>query len=211
LERLPALNYSLLKDQNMRKKMWELGISSNGSRQLLEKRHKEWITLWNANCDATKPKSKSDLKRELETWERTQGGKVTASTSTQMGAKIRDKDFDGKAWSNQHNDDFQQLIAKARRKPEAKPQDPVSVPTPSESAGTPAPEVANSPDVVMSGTGGDEPIVIEDSPARPASQRRFFDESNSEPPRSSQYQKNLGVLNKDAGLASDITIGPLQP
>lgn len=211
-DRLPHLNYSTIKENALKKKLVDAGLSAAGNRSLLERRYTEWITLWNANCDATKPKSKSELKRELETWERTQGGKAIASTSTQMGAKIRDKDFDGKAWSNQHNDDFRELIAKARRKREAKLQTTSSVPTPSESAGTATPDVANTPDVVMSGTMGDEPIVIEDSPARPVSQRRFFDESNSQPPRLSQYESKVGILDSDAGLASDITtIGPIQP
>ncbi|EAQ87190.1 hypothetical protein CHGG_03809 [Chaetomium globosum CBS 148.51] len=70
-ERLPALAYSMLKDTALRKKMGELGLSTAGSRQMLEKRHQEWITLWNANCDSAKPKKRSELMHDLEVWERT--------------------------------------------------------------------------------------------------------------------------------------------
>ncbi|CZR63294.1 related to DNA repair protein UVS-2 [Phialocephala subalpina] len=213
-ERLPQLNYSTTKDNVLKKKLTDAGLSAGGNRQLLEKRYKEWITLWNANCDATKPKSKGELKRELEIWERTQGGRATASSSTQMGAIIRDKEFDRDAWSGKHNDDFKQLIANAKRKAQAKKSENTSsANTPAESAGTATPDVApTTPDVVIGDNGNDDPILIEDTPEKPASQKRFFDESNSDPPPSSQYQSKLGVLDKDAGLASDITtIRSVQP
>src|SRR4051812_5326426 len=58
IERLPHLNYSLFKEVGLRKKLQDLGISGQGNRQLLERRHTEWVTLWNANCDASKPRKK---------------------------------------------------------------------------------------------------------------------------------------------------------
>lgn len=213
-ERLPQLNYSMIKDNVLKKKLTEWGISAAGNRQLLEKRCREWITLWNANCDATKPKSKGELKRELEIWERTQGGRATTSSSTQMGAIIRDKEFDRDAWSDKHNGDFKQLIADARRKAQAKKAETSSANTLADSAGTATPDVAPTatPDVVIGEDRGEEPILIEDTPEKPASQRRFFDESNSVPLPSSQYQNRLGILDNDIGLAQDITtIRAIQP
>lgn len=115
-ERLPALNYSMLKEQLLRKKLAEVGISNMGPRQLLERRHKEWITIWNSNCDAAKPRGRHDLLRDLESWERTQGGKApTTSKAIQNAIAIKDKDFDGAAWASKHGDSFQDLIANARR------------------------------------------------------------------------------------------------
>lgn len=114
-ERLPALNYSMLKEQFLRKKLAEVGISNMGSRQLLERRHKEWITIWNSNCDAANPRGRSDLLRDLDSWERTQGGKApTTSKAIQNAIAIKDKDFDGAGWAAKHDDSFQDLIAKAR-------------------------------------------------------------------------------------------------
>ncbi|KAL7927341.1 hypothetical protein ACQKWADRAFT_758 [Trichoderma austrokoningii] len=116
LERLPPLNYSMLKEQAMRKKMLELGLSSQGPRPLLEKRHKEWLTLWNANCDAVIPKKRSELLHDLDTWERTQGGRApTTGRAIQTAAAIKDKDFDGAAWAAKHDSSFRDLIASARR------------------------------------------------------------------------------------------------
>lgn len=116
LERLPALNYSMLKDNALRKRLAELGISNSGARALLERRHKEYITMWNANCDAARPKSRHDLLRQLDAWERTQGGRApVGGRAAQNAAIIKDKDFDGSAWASQHNDSFKDLIASARQ------------------------------------------------------------------------------------------------
>jgi E3 ubiquitin-protein ligase RAD18 len=116
-ERLPHPHYSGLKDTALRKKLADQGIASSGSRQLMERRYTEWVTLWNANCDAKSPKGKSELKRELDVWERTQGGKANSAGKDQIiGAQIKDKDFDGKAWAAKNDDAFRDLIAKARKK-----------------------------------------------------------------------------------------------
>ena len=115
LEKLTPLNYSILRDQALRKKMSELGISTSGSRQLMENRHKEWVTIWNANCDSSRPKSRAELLNDLNNWERTQGGYGLAALSSHYGAQIKDKNFDGAAWTTQHDSSFKDLVANARR------------------------------------------------------------------------------------------------
>ncbi|OCL07683.1 hypothetical protein AOQ84DRAFT_389355 [Glonium stellatum] len=108
--RIPQLNYSLLKDAALRKKLQDLGIPSWGSRQLLQRRHVEWVNLWNSNCDSARPRSKRELLRELDTWERSQGGSAPNAT-----AAVMKKDFDGQSWANSNKDQFDALIANARR------------------------------------------------------------------------------------------------
>lgn len=72
--------------------------------------------IWNANCDSKRPKTKRELLQELDTWERTQGGHAsTMSLSANLGAQIRDKDFDGAGWSAKHNSSFNDLISQARK------------------------------------------------------------------------------------------------
>ncbi|OTB10031.1 hypothetical protein K445DRAFT_323424 [Daldinia sp. EC12] len=115
-ERLPAVNYSMLKEPQLRKKLQEQGISAAGSRQMLEKRHKEWTTIWNANCDSQYPRRKGELLHDLDVWERTVGSRApTNSRTISLGAQIKDKDFDGAAWAAKHDSSFKDLIANARR------------------------------------------------------------------------------------------------
>ena len=226
-DRLAALNYGMVKDNALRKKLTDLGISATGSRQLMERRYTEWVTLWNANCDATKPKTKGELKRDLEMWERTQGGRASISTA---GAQIRDKDFDGAAWSSKHDDSFRQLIANARRKPPIKAATPDSMPDQLDGAASTrtGTEVTSSNQAGLdtemgdahfqdgaeqlsegfAGSGGQDPS--------PRKGWRFFHE-NVDPrtdaaSQSSQYSSSMPIQGKDAGISSDIaTIRPVQP
>lgn len=83
--------------------------------------------IWNANCDSSRPKTKTELLRDLDTWERTQGGQASlTSQSANLGTQIKDKEFDGAGWSARHRDSFRDLIANARmsvKKAEHKPEE----------------------------------------------------------------------------------------
>ncbi|CAN8102542.1 unnamed protein product [Discula destructiva] len=128
-DRLPSTNYSLLNDTKLRKKLADIGIPNWGTRANMEQRHKEWVMIWNANCDSSRPKTKQKLLQDLDIWERTQGAHASmSSASTQLGAQIKDKDFDGAGWSTKHSDSFDDLIAQARRSRKAaeKPPQPSS-------------------------------------------------------------------------------------
>lgn len=118
MERLPQLNYSLLNDNALRKKLSVLGLPTNGPRSLLVRRHIEWVNLVNSNCDSRTPKRKRELLHELDVWDRSQGRQLSNTGSP--GSFVMDKDFDGPSWASKHNDDFQKLITEAKRK--AQPQ-----------------------------------------------------------------------------------------
>jgi len=119
-ERLASTNYSILNETKLRKKMADIGIPNWGTKPLMERRHREWVMTWNANCDSSRPKTKQKLLQDLETWERTQGGHAsTSSAAANIGAQIKDKDFDGAGWVSQHQNDFEDLIAQARRSKKA--------------------------------------------------------------------------------------------
>jgi E3 ubiquitin-protein ligase RAD18 len=127
----------MLKEGALRKKLQEIGIPNWGSKDLLKRRHIEWLNIYNSNCDAHESvrKSKKQLVKELEEWENTQGGRADTKES-----KIMKKDFDGEGYAKSHKTDFDDLIAKARAKraapkaEEAPAGQPDSVP--SESAAT---------------------------------------------------------------------------
>lgn len=116
-DRLPQLSYSLLKDSALRKKLTELGIPSGGPRALLIRRHTEWVNLVNANNDSSRPRTKHEMLHELNVWDRSQGRQILNAPEDSMGAStVMRKDFDGVAWATSHDDDFQNLITKARPK-----------------------------------------------------------------------------------------------
>lgn len=192
-ERLPHPHYTGLKDVALRRKLADQGIPSFGPRQLMERRYSEWVMLWNANCDSKNPKGKTELKRELDTWERTQGGKAATGGREQlMGAQIKDKDFDGKAWAEKHDEAFKELIAKAREKAAAK----VTVPEPT---------------VIESAVDGSTQTVLTSQPditALSEQQRRGLQIQNNEqtPP---QYRPTP-LIHTDTAVSPDIgTIKPL--
>ena len=117
MERLPQLNYSLLKDTALRKKLSELGIPNGGPKDLLTRRHTEWVNLVNANCDSLRPRTKRELLNELESWDRTQGRQILSnSNGIGSASSVMSKTFDGAAWASNHDTNFQALIAQARRK-----------------------------------------------------------------------------------------------
>ncbi|KAF2265797.1 DNA repair protein rad18, partial [Lojkania enalia] len=112
--RLPQLNYHLLKEGGLRKKLQELGIPSGGKKELLAQRHTEWLHLWNSNCDSDAPRSKRELLQDLAVWERTRGAITSAAES-----KFMRKDFDVQRHATMHKSQFDDLIANARRKRDA--------------------------------------------------------------------------------------------
>lgn len=112
---LPHLNYSLLKDNALKKKLQELGIPTWGTRQLLTRRHRQWVDISNANSDSPRPKSTAQLLKELDTWERTQGGLAPGQGQTGPTGVMR-KDFNGEEWTGRHKNQFDDLITQARAK-----------------------------------------------------------------------------------------------
>lgn len=117
--RLSGLNYAMLTESALKKKLRDLGIPITGSKPLLIRRHQEWLNIFNSNCDAsdTVRKSKRELLRELDEWERTQGGNANTKESYVMR-----KDFDGQGHATAHKSQFDDLIANARRRAKATPK-----------------------------------------------------------------------------------------
>ena len=122
-DRISELNYSLLNEKALRKKLTELGIPITGTKSLLARRHTEWVNLWNANVDAGAPKTKRELLDELRKWDRSIGREPEKYMA---GSEFMKKDFDAQAWSSGNKDEFSRLIEMARagrNKAATKPED----------------------------------------------------------------------------------------
>ena len=113
-DRISELNYSLLTESKLRAKLSTSNIPNWGPKQLMIKRHTEWVNLWNANCDSQHPRSEKELLRELEQWERTQGGRAPVQNG--VSSTVMRKDFDGEAWTRKNRGEFGRLIEEARRR-----------------------------------------------------------------------------------------------
>lgn len=103
----------MMTETKLRKKLQELGIPSGGKKDILQRRHQEWVNIWNSNLDAPedKRKSKRELLRLLDEWERTRGSRATIKEAT-----IMRKDYDGKSHMETHKSEFDRLIEAARAK-----------------------------------------------------------------------------------------------
>ncbi|GAO50956.1 DNA repair protein rad18 [Saitoella complicata NRRL Y-17804] len=115
MKRLPKLNYALHTESKLRTHLSTLSIPTHGPKPLLQRRHAEWVSLWNANLDALHPKPKRELLRELGEWERTMAaGEVRGLDGIVGKGKGKGREVDLEGWGRRHEDDFKDLIAKAR-------------------------------------------------------------------------------------------------
>ncbi|KAF2829452.1 DNA repair protein rad18 [Ophiobolus disseminans] len=168
--RLSQLNYALLKEGPLRKKLQEIGIPNWGNKDLLKRRHIEWLNIYNSNCDADEGvrKTKRQLVKELEEWENTQGGKAETKEN-----KMMKKDFDGSGYAKSHKTEFDDLISKARAK-RATPKPEETKPSQPEVDATQPPKVNESRDPEPTPHNGSDPypsqptqIPIADNPRNP--------------------------------------------
>ncbi|XP_054751911.2 E3 ubiquitin-protein ligase RAD18-like [Lytechinus pictus] len=70
---LPKIVSSLLSDKEMRKKLREYGLSSQGNRQILNKRLLEYTLMYNAHCDAANPLSVETIVKEFNKIDKLKG------------------------------------------------------------------------------------------------------------------------------------------
>ncbi|KAB8416440.1 hypothetical protein FH972_024959 [Carpinus fangiana] len=193
-ERLPAMNYALFSDQQMKKKLKALGIPNSGSKQLMMRRHTEWINLWNANCDSSRPVARRELLSELDKWERSQGG-LSANGGIDNSVFMK-KDFDGRAWATKNKDDFDELIKKARER--AKDAKKTAKTDDSKVEGTAATETGNAVGTLAEGS------VVHREPEGHHSSNGY---GVTPPPPQEQHTSETGA---ETILPESTSSGPLQ-
>lgn len=158
-DRLPFINYSLLNDISLRKKLRDLGIPNHGQRELMRRRHTEWVNLWNANCDSINPVSKRQLLQELKVWEDTLGRQGDKSSNSGFMAK----DFDRERHVKIQKNNFDELIKQARKRPVAAVDEAAA--TTEDVGQQSAPDL--EPTLATPGNAPEHPIVLPLSPRIP--------------------------------------------
>ncbi|KAG8185892.1 hypothetical protein JTE90_028893 [Oedothorax gibbosus] len=108
---LPKLVYHLLSDKEIRKKLKEHGLSTSGDRQTLIRRHKNFLTLYNANCDSLTPKPVSELILELEKQELEERlNSFTKPIQVHKKSNPSEIEAEQRSYAKQHQPQFSELI-----------------------------------------------------------------------------------------------------
>ncbi|KAG9300613.1 hypothetical protein G9A89_005213 [Geosiphon pyriformis] len=66
----PKVVYSMMKESALRALLRKEGLPEHGDKAIMSKRHGEFINRYNANVDATNPKSTHELISDLKNWEK---------------------------------------------------------------------------------------------------------------------------------------------
>jgi E3 ubiquitin-protein ligase RAD18 len=106
--KLPRPNYSVMKEADIRKMLSEFQLSKVGSRDRVIERHRQWVTLYNANLDASEHVQKTDmqLRRELAEWDKAfDESQRKVKTMTSEAARV---------YEEANESQFSDLIKKAR-------------------------------------------------------------------------------------------------
>lgn len=80
-KRIPLLACSILSDKTLRKKCDEYNLPSKGSRVLRERRLKEYINRYNAECDSDNPKTVQEIVNDV----------ISAENEYKLATKVKEK------------------------------------------------------------------------------------------------------------------------
>ncbi|KAG7493223.1 E3 ubiquitin-protein ligase RAD18 isoform X1 [Solea senegalensis] len=114
---MSKLVYNLLSTVELKRRLKESYLSVQGSRDQMIKRHKEFVHIYNAQCDSLNPKSAEDIAKEVEANEKSRNqlqGKakpVMVFTKKQTEKEIEEIHSN---YRKQHSNDFSRLIAQVR-------------------------------------------------------------------------------------------------
>ncbi|EDK99429.1 E3 ubiquitin-protein ligase RAD18 isoform 2 [Mus musculus] len=117
---LPKTVYNLLSDRDLKKKLKQYGLSVQGNKQQLIKRHQEFVHMYNAQCDALHPKSAAEIVQEIESMEKTRmrleasklNENVMVFTKNQTEKEIEEVHSE---YRKKHQNAFQLLVDQAKK------------------------------------------------------------------------------------------------
>ncbi|XP_042535738.1 E3 ubiquitin-protein ligase RAD18 isoform X3 [Dipodomys spectabilis] len=117
---LPKTVYNLLSDRDLKKKLKQHGLSVQGNKQQLIKRHQEFVHMYNAQCDALHPKSAAEIAQELENMEKTRMRLEASKLNESMMVFTKDQteseiDEIHSKYRKKHQNEFQLLVDQAKK------------------------------------------------------------------------------------------------
>ncbi|KAJ1110640.1 hypothetical protein NDU88_007988, partial [Pleurodeles waltl] len=112
--------YNLLSDRELRKKLKEAGLSSQGPKQQLIKRHQEFVHMFNAQCDSLTPKSAAEIVKEIEQNEKTRA-QLQSKSGEQSMTFTKDQseqEIEGihSGYRQKHKNEFQFLVDQVKNR-----------------------------------------------------------------------------------------------
>uniref|UniRef100_A0A1A8CYL5 RING-type E3 ubiquitin transferase n=2 Tax=Nothobranchius kadleci TaxID=1051664 RepID=A0A1A8CYL5_NOTKA len=126
---MAKLVYNLLSIQELKRRLKENHLSVQGSRDQLIKRHRDFVLLYNSQCDSLNPKSAEEIAKEVEASEKKINqlhGKTKPVLVFSKNQSEEEIDEMNSNYRKQHSSDFSRLIAQVRgrlgnpRQPRAK-------------------------------------------------------------------------------------------
>ncbi|XP_061641572.1 E3 ubiquitin-protein ligase RAD18 isoform X6 [Phyllopteryx taeniolatus] len=111
------LVYNLLSQTQLKRRLKECHLSVKGNRDQLIKRHKEFVHMYNAQCDSLNPKSAEEIVKEVEANEKIKNQLQDKAKPVMVFSKNHsEKEIDDvhSTYRKQHSSDFSRLVAQVR-------------------------------------------------------------------------------------------------
>lgn len=129
---MPKLIYNLMTKKDLCKKLKLVGLSQQGDMGTLIQRHRKFTTLYNAECDNTRPRSDAELVRQIEK-EEAAGKKLAQQQQLQQQQPRRRLEPEAAdKWNRQYLEEnrlqFQKLIDEIRQRRTVTAEDRQEVP-----------------------------------------------------------------------------------
>ncbi|XP_036388681.1 E3 ubiquitin-protein ligase RAD18-like [Megalops cyprinoides] len=114
---LAKVVYTLLSMQELKRRLKEFHLSTQGSREQLVRRHQDFVHMYNAQCDSLVPKSAEDIAKEVEKMEKTRSQMESKSKCPVFSSKSQTEEETEAVNSNyrkEHSDEFSRLVAQVK-------------------------------------------------------------------------------------------------
>ncbi|CAB4440552.1 unnamed protein product [Rhizophagus irregularis] len=108
----PKMAYSVLNDRKLKNLLKDEGLLTHGTKNEMIARHSYFINLYNANVDATNPKSKGDLLREVKKWEKAQQSNEAKNANLIKKSLTNPEEIN--FYAHKYREHYAELIQQAR-------------------------------------------------------------------------------------------------